>query len=224
MALVTCPDCNREISSEAKSCPNCGLPTKRIKKISPSTIENSTRFTEEKMGLAQRIATGIVTIFIGMAVLLIPIIGWIAGPILILGGLIVPLMGGTSSITQKGTCPYCTLQVSNFNAAAESFSCSHCKQPIIVRAPSFYTVAAAHSSSSNSNEAQASDVSAATQREFASPDSTVRIAKGGEDIGEHPVSKIRDWIASGFISEDDFFWDQNVNQWRSVSELKLPAA
>jgi len=26
MALITCPDCKKEISSEAESCPNCGRP------------------------------------------------------------------------------------------------------------------------------------------------------------------------------------------------------
>ena len=27
MALITCPDCNREISDKATACPNCGHPT-----------------------------------------------------------------------------------------------------------------------------------------------------------------------------------------------------
>lgn len=26
MALITCPDCKKEISSKAESCPNCGYP------------------------------------------------------------------------------------------------------------------------------------------------------------------------------------------------------
>ena len=26
MPLISCPDCNKEISSEADSCPNCGRP------------------------------------------------------------------------------------------------------------------------------------------------------------------------------------------------------
>jgi len=26
MALITCPDCGKEISSSAESCPNCGRP------------------------------------------------------------------------------------------------------------------------------------------------------------------------------------------------------
>lgn len=28
MALMTCPDCNRQISSSAPACPNCGRPMK----------------------------------------------------------------------------------------------------------------------------------------------------------------------------------------------------
>ena len=26
MALITCPECGKEISSQASSCPNCGAP------------------------------------------------------------------------------------------------------------------------------------------------------------------------------------------------------
>ena len=26
MALINCPECNKEISDKAKSCPNCGCP------------------------------------------------------------------------------------------------------------------------------------------------------------------------------------------------------
>lgn len=31
MALIKCPECGKEISSEAKSCPNCGKPIPRPK-------------------------------------------------------------------------------------------------------------------------------------------------------------------------------------------------
>lgn len=31
MPLTTCPDCQREISTEARACPNCGKPTPRKK-------------------------------------------------------------------------------------------------------------------------------------------------------------------------------------------------
>lgn len=31
MALIKCPECNKEISDKAKKCPNCGFPIKRKK-------------------------------------------------------------------------------------------------------------------------------------------------------------------------------------------------
>ena len=30
MALIKCPECGREISDQAKACPNCGIPNKII--------------------------------------------------------------------------------------------------------------------------------------------------------------------------------------------------
>lgn len=32
MALINCPECNKEISDQAKTCPNCGCPIKKPKK------------------------------------------------------------------------------------------------------------------------------------------------------------------------------------------------
>jgi hypothetical protein len=216
MALITCPDCNREVSSEAKSCPNCGLPTKRIRGISPSTIENQTTFAVEKMNAGQRIAIAVLTMFFGFAALIIPVIGWVAGPILILMGLMT--LGGAAAITQKGTCPYCSLQISNPNATDESFSCKHCKQPIIVKEPYFCTVAASHALLVSQTETSAA--STLVEEPIMHADTTIRIAKGGEDIGEHTTSKVQGWIATGFISEDDFFWDENVGQWRLIRDLR----
>ena len=37
MALITCPECGKEISSQASSCPNCGAPV--AKKFCPNCGE-----------------------------------------------------------------------------------------------------------------------------------------------------------------------------------------
>lgn len=37
MALITCPECGKEISDQASVCPNCGAP---VAKNSVSTVEN----------------------------------------------------------------------------------------------------------------------------------------------------------------------------------------
>jgi len=40
MALISCPECNKEISDKANSCPHCGLPLKAINRFScDSTLE-----------------------------------------------------------------------------------------------------------------------------------------------------------------------------------------
>ncbi|HCJ6434223.1 zinc ribbon domain-containing protein [Acinetobacter baumannii] len=31
MALISCPECKREISDQAKSCPHCGFPIEKIR-------------------------------------------------------------------------------------------------------------------------------------------------------------------------------------------------
>jgi len=39
MAIVACPECSKEISDKAQSCPNCGAPQE--KKQNLETVENS---------------------------------------------------------------------------------------------------------------------------------------------------------------------------------------
>ncbi len=46
MALFNCPECNKEISSQAQSCPNCGLPLKS--KVIEWDIENENKKKQEK--------------------------------------------------------------------------------------------------------------------------------------------------------------------------------
>ena len=35
MALITCPECQREVSDQAKECPNCGYPVQNIRNEDP---------------------------------------------------------------------------------------------------------------------------------------------------------------------------------------------
>ena len=46
MALFNCPECNKEISSQAQSCPNCGLPLKS--NVIEWDIENENKKKQEK--------------------------------------------------------------------------------------------------------------------------------------------------------------------------------
>ena len=38
MALINCPECNREVSDRAESCPHCGFPIKVIETLKDSAI------------------------------------------------------------------------------------------------------------------------------------------------------------------------------------------
>ena len=40
MALITCPECGREISDQATSCPNCGYPINNTATVQPIVISN----------------------------------------------------------------------------------------------------------------------------------------------------------------------------------------
>lgn len=40
MALITCPDCNREISERALACPNCGHPSQGVAQHYPGPPES----------------------------------------------------------------------------------------------------------------------------------------------------------------------------------------
>jgi len=38
MALINCPDCNKEVSEHAPTCPNCGRPLKEVPKSEKEII------------------------------------------------------------------------------------------------------------------------------------------------------------------------------------------
>lgn len=41
MALISCPECEKEVSDKAKSCPNCGFPFKEayVQKVEIKSIK-----------------------------------------------------------------------------------------------------------------------------------------------------------------------------------------
>ena len=212
MALIICPDCQREISSEAKNCPNCGLPIKRIHRQSASLVENSTFFTTETVGAGQRAGGGFMAIFCGFALLLIPIIGWILGPILIIVGICLFFMKSSTLATRKGPCPYCTLPVQT-SGDDDAFTCKHCSERIIVKGRSFNTMAAL----ANQDKKTIIKSTVGAPPPIETIVSTLRIARNGEDLGEHSIATIEKWISTGFISKDDYYFDTAFNQWRAIS-------
>lgn len=122
MALVYCPECNKEISDTAKNCPGCGFVM--VKSESPK-IRRS-----ELSDVKKNPTVGIVSFIIGIICILlgIPLITVVIGIFIIIAGFI--FIGiGTNKLngTQKGVCPYCN-NVIEIRAKATTLKCSHCKK------------------------------------------------------------------------------------------------
>lgn len=49
MALITCPECGKEISDKAKTCPNCGCPVSEMNIEDQSTLESTENNVAGKM-------------------------------------------------------------------------------------------------------------------------------------------------------------------------------
>lgn len=117
MALIKCPECNKEISDTTKSCPHCGY---SIKKEITQTELGSVETNAVAGGMW--ICLGIVSLIIGLFT-----VGIIIGIFIIIGGLGFIGMG-TANISgmQNGVCPYCnnSLKVRRKDTTVK---CTHCK-------------------------------------------------------------------------------------------------
>lgn len=120
MAMVTCPECGKEISDSAPSCPHCGY----IK--APTENLRSTKLSEPKknkfLGIAY-IVCGVAAIIGGIFTIAI-IIGFFA---IIGGGVFVSLGIDQLKGVQSGSCPYCGNSAS-VKARAKTYKCPHCNK------------------------------------------------------------------------------------------------
>jgi len=122
MALITCPECGKEISDKAESCPSCGyvLVKNELPKIRRSELSQPEKAT----------VSGIVFILCGTAALIFGIftIAIIIGIFAIIGGVGLIGMGAQKMAgQQKGDCPYCKHEVV-VAANSKTFKCPHCKK------------------------------------------------------------------------------------------------
>lgn len=125
MALVTCPECKQEISSQANSCPHCGYV------LNSGGNEKQTRNRETKLGAIEKsTGTGVFMILVGIIGIIggIFTLGLIIGIFAIIGGFVFIAAGATRiSGTQQGVCPYCGNAVS-VSANSTTCKCVHCKK------------------------------------------------------------------------------------------------
>lgn len=122
MALVLCPECNKEISDKAETCPSCGyiLVKSELPKIRKSELS----------AVKKNPTLGVVWIIVGVFCILvgIPMITIVIGIFAIIAGVIFVGMGANNlSGTQSGFCPYCNNQIT-VGAKASTLKCSHCKK------------------------------------------------------------------------------------------------
>ena len=105
-------------------------------------------------GFSAGCMTSILCLVVGGLVSLIPVIGWIVGPFIILGAFAAPFLGGYAGFQEKkkgaivsrtinGPCPYCG---AGLEVSLESFDgivgvdCAVCRKRIVVKDKIFHAV------------------------------------------------------------------------------------
>lgn len=122
MSLMHCPECSKEISDKAESCPGCGFVLTKDEMIKVRKSDLSEIKKNPALGILW-IVVGAICILVG-----IPLITVIIGIFAIIGGLLFIGMGmNYFSGTQTGNCPYCNHSVT-VRAKAATFKCPHCKK------------------------------------------------------------------------------------------------
>ena len=123
MAMVKCPECGKEISESAESCPNCGyvLVRNELPKVRRTQIYDAA--PDEKSGNmlifggVSFIVLGIVTIFFVIGIIFIPV------------GIGLIFMGNKerSGKCKKASCPYCGNEIT-VESYETTVKCPHCRK------------------------------------------------------------------------------------------------
>lgn len=117
MALIKCPECNKEISDTTKSCPHCGYSIKK-------------EITQTELGDVEiKTAVGVMYILLGIISVIIGLftVGIIIGIFILIGGVAFLGMGAANiSGMQNGVCPYCNNYL-KVRYKDTTVKCSHCK-------------------------------------------------------------------------------------------------
>ena len=64
MAIIRCPECDREISDKAEKCPHCGYPLKSAKTSEESNTMSDTRFKKKVIFLLALLVFAVLMIMI----------------------------------------------------------------------------------------------------------------------------------------------------------------
>lgn len=125
MALVSCPECGKQISDSTPACPHCGYRVSvSSNSMSPAPTKIGDAVQNYKSGVASLVIGAILipVSFFGFFIMLIPgIITFAFSIVLISAG--ISKISGTRSIT----CPHCG-KISEVGKNFENHKCSVCKK------------------------------------------------------------------------------------------------
>ena len=127
MALISCPECGKQISETTPSCPHCGYALSSAPAQPQASSPAPTKIGETK----SNIPAGIICVVIGLffSIICIPFIGVFGlGIFGIIGGLAVLCIGVTKITgSQDIYCPHCG-KLSQLGKTAQNFKCPVCKK------------------------------------------------------------------------------------------------
>ena len=92
MALINCPECKREISSLATSCPHCGIPMSNVQDTK-TTGESITTIQETSKRLKKQIIYSVIVIVISIPLFILAVsndsgsLGLISGLLFFVGAI-----------------------------------------------------------------------------------------------------------------------------------------
>lgn len=95
MALMKCPECNKQISDKAKSCPECGYPINNINTALKKSAESVGNLGQAAKNIVSEVTTddakgclsGIGCIIGGLVIIVLLIISVFGFPYIMIGGL-----------------------------------------------------------------------------------------------------------------------------------------
>lgn len=134
MALITCPECKKEISDTAISCPSCGFVLPGAQKV-VSQVRTSKITYAKKNPLLGGVLIVIGAIGSVFSLLFLPI-----GIISLIGGIFVLTMGVSLCVgLAKVNCPYCG-KPRQIQRNSVNMKCPYCKKTSVRDGDELHTV------------------------------------------------------------------------------------
>lgn len=124
MAMIKCPECGKEISDQAVSCPNCGYVLKKEPDVKRTKLSAAKK----------NVGAGTAYIVVGVAIFVVFCFLGIFGIIIGLFLAVLFFAGATPKLKgrQEGTCPYCGKPV-KIVVGNQNCKCPSCRKVSVVK-------------------------------------------------------------------------------------------